>query len=215
MRASVSLNFKDLCGINNTSDENQLSSNRRERKSSLLVSTITQLKTLQPLMLIQRESYIILLLGQLLQRRWRKILLMSSMLKTVNNQVLQWKVERSERFILRHLTQATTEDIFYIRKFLEINPKSKTLTSFKAQHNLFEASYRKQDKSRRFKRCTFLGTFGSTSLNFLFRWSAKKINKEQAATWIGSTKVFNLNCRLSSEFCNHLKFHDKYPVNNT
>ena len=91
-------------------------------------------------------------------------------------------VERSERFILRHLTQATTEDIFYSRKFLESNPKCKTLTSFRAQHNFFEASYRKQDKNRRFKRCTFLETFWSTSLNFLFSWSAKKINKEQAAT---------------------------------
>ena len=53
-----------------------------------------------------------------------------STLKRVSNQVLKWKVEISERFILRHFTQATTEDIFYSRKTLESNPKHETSTSF-------------------------------------------------------------------------------------
>ena len=53
----------------------------------------------------------------------------------------------SERFILRHFTQATNEDIFHGRKALASNSKNETLTSFRAQYNFFEAPYRKQNKS--------------------------------------------------------------------
>ena len=129
--------------------------------------------------------------------------------------MLKWKVKKSERFILGHHKQATTEYISCSRKTLEINPKNKRLTSFKAQLYLFEASYSKQDKNSRFNKCKIVQYFGSTSLNFLLDWRAKKIDKEEAATWIGSNRVFNGNCRLPSRFCNHLRFRGNHPVNNT
>ena len=45
---------------------------------------------------------------------------------------------KSKCFVLGHLKQATTEDIFYGRKTLESNPKkTKHLLPFEAQHKVF------------------------------------------------------------------------------
>ena len=72
LSTSVSCNLKDLCGINSNSDEKKLSSKTIEESKKavqLLVLTITQLKTLLPLMVVQTGIYITLPLDQLLQRR--------------------------------------------------------------------------------------------------------------------------------------------------
>ena len=82
------------------------------------------------------------------------------------------------RFILGHLTQATIEDILHGQNTIESNPKNETLTSFRAQHNLYEAPYREQDKNSRFKKSFFVKGFGSNSLNFLLNWRAKNIGKD-------------------------------------
>ena len=57
---------------------------------------------------------------------------------------------------MEHLTQATTEDIFHGQKIIESSPKNETRTSFRAQHNLFEDPYCKQDKNSRFKKRFFV-----------------------------------------------------------